>query len=474
MARENQGLQIALIVFVMLAIILGVTTYLCFRKWDDADKAKEVANAAAGKKEADARNATEAAEALKTMIGVAKTEDILTIKDTFKKDMDRYGVAYPEQDRLYRSLLEKMYNTINQKSTDLTDAKAEIPKREDEYKKGLDAKEAQVTEFRNSRDAANADLDSERTKFQTDVARIAGEKTRLQESLQTARKEAKERLDKINEDLKVAEEKRKSLEGRNEDQAVMIERFKGGLMVGEANGEITWVDQRNGTVWINLGRDDGLMRQVTFSVYPFDITDMTAPGANKGKIEVTEILGPHLAQARITQDEIPRPILIKDKIYTPLWCPGERRHFALAGLMDLDGDGRSDLEMLKSIIAANGGVVDCYIDDAGKPHGELTPNTNSLILGKRPTDKEADARMVEAFTKVLKEADQLRLAKVQLADLLQRMGWRNTSPVIRYGRGANPNDFRPTPEGGVTKKSIGRVTDIFEKRQPPKAPASAY
>ena len=31
MARENQGLQIALIVFVMLTIILGVTTYLFFR-----------------------------------------------------------------------------------------------------------------------------------------------------------------------------------------------------------------------------------------------------------------------------------------------------------------------------------------------------------------------------------------------------------------------------------------------------------
>ena len=34
MARENQGLQIALIVFVMLTIILGVTTYLFFRQYE--------------------------------------------------------------------------------------------------------------------------------------------------------------------------------------------------------------------------------------------------------------------------------------------------------------------------------------------------------------------------------------------------------------------------------------------------------
>ena len=37
MARENQGLQIGLIVFVMLTIILGVTTYLFFRQYEEAD-----------------------------------------------------------------------------------------------------------------------------------------------------------------------------------------------------------------------------------------------------------------------------------------------------------------------------------------------------------------------------------------------------------------------------------------------------
>jgi len=41
MARENQGLQIALIVTVMLTIILGVTTFIFYRQYDDANtKAK--------------------------------------------------------------------------------------------------------------------------------------------------------------------------------------------------------------------------------------------------------------------------------------------------------------------------------------------------------------------------------------------------------------------------------------------------
>ena len=40
-----------------------------------------------------------------------------------------------------------------------------------------------------------------------------------------------------------------------------------------ADGEITWVNQRNGTVWINLGRADSLGRQTSFSVYAADTND---------------------------------------------------------------------------------------------------------------------------------------------------------------------------------------------------------
>ena len=34
--------------------------------------------------------------------------------------------------------------------------------------------------------------------------------------------------------------------------------------------------------------------------------------------------------------------------------------------MDLDGDGKSDLQTVKNLITMNGGVVDCYVDDKGK------------------------------------------------------------------------------------------------------------
>ena len=142
--------------------------------------------------------------------------------------------------------------------------------------------------------------------------------------------------------------------------------------------------------------------------------------------------------------------------------------------MDIDGDGRSDLQTVLNLIAINGGVVDCYITDAGKIVGQINVNTKLPDSRRRADRNERVLPSATAFTKIQHDADQLRLQKMQLTELLQRMGWKNMSPVIRYGRGANPKDFRAKPDEGVLRKSSGNVSDVFEKRQPPKAPASAY
>ena len=199
------------------------------------------------------------------------------------------------------------------------------------------------------------------------------------------------------------------------------------------------------------------MRQVTFAVYPAGMTNLTLK-EKKGSIEVTQILGDHLAEARVLDDQPSNPIVPGDKIHTVLWSPGQQRHFALAGFFDIDGDGRSDLQTVMDLIKANGGVVDAYIADSGKDknkqQGEITVNTNYLILGEAPTEK-GDPGQLAAFTKMLRDAAQLRIPTMQFGDMLQGMGWRNLSPVVRYGRGINPNDFRAKPDEGGQRKSTG-------------------
>jgi len=469
MARENQGLQIGLIVFVMLTIALGVTTYLFYRNWDEAAiKAKAASDEAAKNSATAAKNAEDAAE-LKRMIGVAATENVATFRDgPFKEDMKNFGGAWPEAVRFYRPLLEKMAKTINEKNDALTDAKAEVPKRDDEYKKRVAANEQQVKQFQDAASKASRDLAEERSKFKNERERITQESATYQANLQTSRKTASDTVAKIEAKLVNATKIIKELRNTKEELGSKIAQLTEGTM-GTANGEISWVNQRGGTVWINLGRADALSRQVTFSVFPADSTDVKR---SKAGIEVTQILGDHLAEARILDDDANDPIIPGDKIFTPLWSPGERRHFALAGFIDLDGDGQSDLATVTNLITAAGGVVDCYIADAGKDKnkvkGAIDVNTNCLIVGAAP-DEKGDPGQRDAFTRILREADQFRLPKLQIGDFLQRIGWKNMSSVVRYGRGANPNDFRAKADDAVPRKSNGNTSDVFKDREAPAA-----
>ncbi len=43
MARENQGLQIALIIFVMLTVVMSVMWFFYFKKYDETDRKAQVA-----------------------------------------------------------------------------------------------------------------------------------------------------------------------------------------------------------------------------------------------------------------------------------------------------------------------------------------------------------------------------------------------------------------------------------------------
>ena len=193
---------------------------------------------------------------------------------------------------------------------------------------------------------------------------------------------------------------------------------------------------------------------------------MTKSG-KKASIEITQLLGDHVAEARIIEDRISDPIMPGDKIHTPVWNSGRKTRFALAGLIDVDDDGKSDLDEVRSLIAMNGGAVDAWMDDK-EIHGKITIDTRYLIRGKAPSKPEAIALQ----TKMIGDADEKGIKEIPLADLLTRMGWKRQTQVVRFGAGANPKDFRALPRDGVNPVSSGDVSDLFKERRPP-GPAPA-
>ena len=78
-ARENQGLQIALIIFVMLTIVLAVTTYVFFSSSQEYQTKAKTADDARNTSETAMRTAIEESTEFRKLLGAdgkAKREDI--------------------------------------------------------------------------------------------------------------------------------------------------------------------------------------------------------------------------------------------------------------------------------------------------------------------------------------------------------------------------------------------------------------
>src|SRR5688572_15247075 len=116
-SRENQGLQAALIVFVLITIALAVTTYVYFRGSQEQGVRADTAEAAKQKADADLRTALEERNSLKEMLGFDIAEQMTVIQKRFQEDMALFGADYPESDpKNYRTLPDYLMraNTIRQ------------------------------------------------------------------------------------------------------------------------------------------------------------------------------------------------------------------------------------------------------------------------------------------------------------------------------------------------------------------------
>ena len=110
MARESQGLQIALIIFVMLTIVLIVTTFLYHSRYTDALKqAKDNEQLAAQERRKTGEKEIENAD-LRRIIGLAEKSGV-EIREQFDKDMKAYGSNFPDEARFYSPILKRLWDT---------------------------------------------------------------------------------------------------------------------------------------------------------------------------------------------------------------------------------------------------------------------------------------------------------------------------------------------------------------------------
>lgn len=418
-AESKQGLIITLVGFVLLSIILGVTTYYGYAEQDALKKAAADAKneAAAAKKNRDWYKYV--ALQLKQYAGEITKQEAEELanapgKSTPGEDQGPYTVLFNDlQTRLskdgalepYRQKVARLEEELRNTRASLAAEQNNLKKEREDHARAIRVKDDEIEEARKNLEKANADNLADRQKFEQDLASRLKEFSTLDEELEKVRKKAATDVgtrEKENQRLKDEAKEQQEARKKLQDQMTPPDLQK----FSEPKGKI--VDLSGQLAWINLGSRQNIRPQqgLTFSIFGSG-TAGRGSMVRKGSLEVVDVLRPDLSQAKITEvvDARNNPIQRGDLLVNPAWSPNMQTHVAIAGLIDFTGEGRDRIDELKRALERQNIVVDAYLDlkDA-TIKGEMTLKTDYLIIGE-PPDLNATAVFREGDTRFERKVD---------------------------------------------------------------------
>ena len=501
-ARENQGYLIAVIILVLLTLVLALVAFLGVQK---AYEQAEAAEASDGK----LRVALEIAkaeglkgEALKAVIGdlgpapaeIDNTindlqglsgssdltaadkkiiEDILSevrkAKEVYDLETGR-NISDGDDASKVATLLSRIadltalvdrlrnnYITEGRRATEAADdAAAEIAA----AKSALASVNEKLGALSKELDEAKSRALKDQDKFKAEVDMAAEKIADLTRTSQEAASIAAAAIRNANEQVEVLVVENSNLKKTlNELTTEVFER---------ADGKVIHVAAGLRTVFIDIGRDDGLTSNQTFTVYDQSVTDFEN-ATPKATVEVIRVQ-PFRSEARITKDETVNPILPGDHVLTATWDPGFTVKFALAGRFDLDGDRFDDTEKLIRMIERNGGEVVCSHDLQGNITGEISSDVRYLVKGNTGliggTEDDPDAgQILNAVEAMEGDADKNTVQVIDLQKLLNRMGVR-AQPKTKQLDFPQGGFHRREAGGSATRHPAGSGTTGSDTRQP--------
>ncbi|MCC6493289.1 MAG: hypothetical protein IT424_09730 [Pirellulales bacterium] len=465
-AKENQGLQAIVIVLTILFLLAGVGLLLVNNARKTAVARAESAEKASADSQRAAAEAQSEANNYKAWIGFPEDAVYASLEPQYKADQDRFGKNMEEQSRNYKTMLENIDAERQTLVKNEADAKAQVKQLSDQLAAVEAEKEQQIKQHLDALNKAKAEFAAEQAKFAEDRAATLAEKEKISANMQQLQADHDKAIADLNAEKTTLQNTIAQLERR-------VDKLREGVpspdqFAQPADGRITWVDQRNGKVWINLGSADGLRPQVTFSVIDSNTADAEA-AKQKGTIEVVRVEDAHMAEAQITSDDPKTPLMVDDRIYSQVWDRGRVVSFGIAGFIDLDKDGRSDLQKLKDIIAANNGKVVAAPDETGKlPEGaELQVETRYLILGKFPDGaRPQDGALRESWNALSEQARSLGIETIPLDEFVKLMGWRLDNRSVAMGAGSRSQDFPAEPRDASALPRRVEPTGVFKPRLP--------
>lgn len=486
-SRENQGLHIALILLIMLTVGLCVISYVFYAKSETQRAAADDATKRMQQAQKDLQTANFKVQSLQYMLsGGAKTwkqmeEDLAAfggadasdatmaaLRKRFQDDMLLFAAGEVEtpEARNYQGLvtfLATQLRDMNQQLVDLRRNENQLIAQKTQLEQ-TSAERSQ--KFEEAANKARQDLEAARASYQQDLEAVR----RQMEDIKTQITEKDNRVVELTAQL---DEQQKTLSKKIEDMEKIINQQKLNLKdlqqvtFETPDGVITGVNQQGRVVYIDAGSADNLRLQQTFSVFDKE-TSSVLQSKPKGRIEVTQILGEHLAACRILEDQLPNIMLPGDVIFTPAWKRGRPVHFAIAGFIDITGDNQDDIELLKSLISLNGGVIDDVV----------SVQTRYLIEGTAPDaaggGAATDAEKAD-FTAKVSAANEIGVDRLSVDKFLSLMGWRADVKSVTLGRGmAKKIGATEEPSEETASAAEKDAAPAFRPRTPPRGKDGAF
>ena len=449
------AVHFSLVAFVMLSLILAIAFWMTLKEYQKAAANAKEAQDLASQKQTDFETAFDDIEALKRLLGYEGFEDVgaqgnneNSVIVAARKDLNAYGreqvqpsptaPTVRETVQSLRAALDNMaeqsktYNTGMQEagSRALAEQTA-MQNRLDQAQQSQEQSEQQLQKLVTDQTEKIAEKDREIAKMRQDLASERVAKEQLNDELDRTRRA-------LNEDIAL-------LEKANQFLRVQLNELEN-QSFDKPDGEIVRVDNITRRVWINLGKQDKLRQQVSFSVYTQNHRGVGRGSEDiKAKIEVTKITDGKLAECRIIQEDFDRPIQAGDPIYSPLFTPGATEYFSFVGILDLDEDGKSDRDILHDIIANAGAAVEVEVDDQGNriPEGrKMTVKSKFLVIGDIPDpsqlagfdERQAEVqKIIDEHGALLKESLQQGIKVVTFRDFLNYIGYENKQRLFVAG-----------------------------------------
>jgi archaellum component FlaC len=484
-ARDDSVLRGSLITSLIVLVFSLALNFFLYRWGSTSSIEKERAGEALARTQNDVRLSSDKINVMKHMMAVDPIPEesfetiangdaeMEAIKRQFLQDMAAFGPDVQWSNRNYPALPEYLVNAVRSRNDQFSQARQELTSTVTRTSSEIENARKALAQAEQNRDAAIAKLEQANAEFVAarETMKRTGEETR--DKLTKAERELASVRSAAAEAKKNLENQMASLRSIVENQRQELNRLRSDRFEN-VQGEIAYVVPPGRMVHINLGSADALRTGVQFGVV--DASELNVEDAElKAQIQVTRILGEHSAQARVIGNPSYRnPLVRGDKIYSPFWAPGRRVKVALAGDIDLTGDGRSNIEELKSMIEMAGAEVSVLTTSAtGELEGNLDSSFRFLVVGEQPAveggldsdTNETRNRMIAAIGRAKARAIELGVTPIPAWKLMDYLRGVNDTVTTPLGSAVRSSDFAPEPATGTSGRDSSTVLPEIYRNQ---------